>query len=75
MKSKLLILFSFLSLIQIQAQNLITNPGFETGGSGIGFVTNGAGYTQLVTPFFWATTVPGNFGVANFPKKIKHSRF
>ncbi|NMH23992.1 hypothetical protein G6042_01770, partial [Flavobacterium sp. SE-s27] len=74
MKSKLLILFSFLSLIQIQAQNLISNPGFETGGSGIGFVTNGAGYTQLVTPFS-GTTVPGNFGVANFPKRLNTADF
>ncbi|HQW69517.1 MAG TPA: hypothetical protein PLH25_07605, partial [Flavobacterium sp.] len=74
MKSKLLLLILLFSSFQSNAQNLLTNSGFETGGSGIGFITNGTGYSQLATPYVGAT-VPGDFAVTNFPKTINTTDF
>ena len=74
MKSKLLLLILLFSCFYSNAQNLLTNSGFETGGSGIGFITNGAGYSQLPTASF-GTTVPGNFAVTNYPKTLNTTDF
>ncbi|TDP61228.1 hypothetical protein BC748_0844, partial [Flavobacterium dankookense] len=74
MKSKLLLLILLFSCFYSNAQNLLTNSSFETGGSGIGFVTNGAGYSQLPTASF-GTTVPGNFAVTNYPKTLNTTDF
>ncbi len=74
MKGKILLLFSLLFINYSNSQNLLTNPSFELGGSGVGFVTNGAGYTQLGTPYT-GTTTSGNFAVINNPNTINTANF
>ncbi|WP_293873005.1 SprB repeat-containing protein, partial [Flavobacterium sp.] len=74
MKGKVLLLLSLLFINYSNSQNLLSNPGFETGGSGVGFVTNGAGYTQLNAPFS-GTTITGNFAIANNPKLVNTANF
>ncbi|UPT71162.1 MAG: hypothetical protein M0D53_01745 [Flavobacterium sp. JAD_PAG50586_2] len=74
MKSKILLLLSLLFINYTNSQNLIANPGFELGSSGVGFVTNGAGYTQLTAPYT-GTSVPGNFAVVNNPKLINTTNY
>uniref|UniRef100_UPI0038D4AFDB beta strand repeat-containing protein n=1 Tax=Flavobacterium sp. TaxID=239 RepID=UPI0038D4AFDB len=75
MKKKLTpLLFIFLLTNVLFSQNLIVNGGFEIGGSGVGFVTNGAGYTLLNTPFS-GTTTTGNFAFTTNPNLINNANF
>ncbi len=53
-------LITLFSSICIYSQNLIVNGDFESGGNGVGFITDGAGYSELLAPFS-GTTVSGNF--------------
>ena len=57
-----MILMSLFYSLNFFSQNLIRNGDFEEGGSGIGFVVKGSGYTPLTAPFS-GTTVPGNYGL------------
>ncbi|WP_367175030.1 beta strand repeat-containing protein, partial [Flavobacterium sp.] len=75
MKNKFTLLFLiFLFANSLFSQNLIVNGGFELGGSGIGFVTNGAGYTLLNSPYS-GTTTTGNFAFATNPNIINSANF
>jgi large repetitive protein len=74
MKKGILLFFSLLFINFLNSQNLLTNGDFESGGSGVGFTTNGAGYTQLGMPYS-GTSVAGNFAITNFPKSINTSDF
>ena len=75
MKNKLTLLFLiFFFSSSLFSQNLIVNGGFEIGGSGVGFVTNGAGYTPLNTPYS-GTTTTGNFAIATNPNSINTTDF
>lgn len=48
------------------AQNLIQNGSFELGGTGNGFIVDGAGYNMLTLPFS-GTTVNGNYAFSTNP--------
>jgi hypothetical protein len=75
MKNKIALLFLiFLLTNSLFSQNLILNGGFEGGGSGLGFVTNGAGYRQLIAPYS-GTTVTGDFAVTTNPSLINTASF
>ena len=75
MKNKFTILFLiFLFTNSLFSQNLILNGGFEIGGSGVGFVTNGAGYTLLNAPYS-GTTATGNFALTTNPNLINTASF
>ena len=74
MKSKILLFLTLLFINVTYSQNLIGNPGFELGGSGIGFVANDTGYTGLIAPYS-GTSVPGNFAVINNPNTINTTDF
>ena len=66
MKNKfILFILSFLFTNTLLSQNLILNPGFEAGGSGVGFVINGTGYS-LLNPIT-GTSLPGNFAFSSNP--------
>ncbi|MEO5776003.1 MAG: hypothetical protein ABIQ27_03805, partial [Flavobacterium sp.] len=73
-KKSTLLLLVFLFANSLFSQNLIVNPGFELGGSGIGFVTNGAGYTLLNSPYS-GTTTTGNFAFTTNPNIINTANF
>ncbi|MBK9224920.1 MAG: hypothetical protein IPO23_10480 [Flavobacterium sp.] len=51
MKKHLPLLVFILSIYNLSAQNLIVNGDFESGGNGVGFITDGAGYSELLAPF------------------------
>jgi len=75
MKNKFTILFLiFLFTNSLFSQNLIVNGGFENGGSGVGFVTNGRGDKLLNAPYS-GTTATGNLEVATNPKIVNTSDF
>ncbi|MFZ4680240.1 MAG: hypothetical protein ACOYLP_08745, partial [Flavobacterium sp.] len=75
MKNKFTTLFLiFLFTNSLFSQNLILNGGFEIGGSGVGFVTNGAGYTLLNAPYS-GTTATGNFAFTTDPSLINTTSF
>ncbi|HRG18745.1 MAG TPA: hypothetical protein PLP39_06615, partial [Flavobacterium lutivivi] len=68
----LLLLFLFTSVV-VNAQNLLTNPGFESGAS-VGYATTGAGYTYLSSPYS-GSTVAGNYAVTNYPSSVNTTDF
>ena len=75
MKNKITLLFLiFLLTNSLSSQNLILNGGFEIGGSGVGFVTNGVGYTLLNAPYS-GTTATGNFAFTTNPNLINTTSF
>ena len=75
MKKKLTLLhLIFLFTNSLFSQNLIVNGAFELGGSGVGFVTNGSGYTLLNTPYS-GTTTTGNFAFTTNPININTANF
>jgi gliding motility-associated-like protein len=75
MKNKFTILFLiFLFTNSLFSQNLIVNGGFESGGSGVGFVCNGTGYIPVPTPYT-GSTVEGNFALATNPNLINTASF
>ncbi len=69
-----MILISFFYSLNFFSQNLIRNGDFEEGGSGIGFVVKGSGYTPLTAPFS-GTTVPGNYGFTTNPQLMNTTDF
>ena len=73
MKIRTLLVLLLLNSLMVQAQNLLTNPGFESGAS-VGYATNGAGYLYLPSPYS-GTTIPGNFAVTNYPNSINTTDF
>uniref|UniRef100_UPI0037BEB1B3 hypothetical protein n=1 Tax=Flavobacterium sp. TaxID=239 RepID=UPI0037BEB1B3 len=74
MKNKFNILFLiFLLTNTLFSQNLIVNPGFEAGGSGLGFVINGPGYS-LLNPIT-GTSLPGNFAFSSNPNLVNTTDF
>ena len=70
-KSVLLVI----ALISCQgfSQNLLNNGDFETGGI-VGFNINGAGYTQIFSPFS-GTTSQGNFAITTNPQPMNIASF
>ncbi|MCZ8330920.1 MAG: hypothetical protein O9282_06380, partial [Flavobacterium sp.] len=72
-KGKLLLLVSLFYFFQGYSQNLLTNPGFEAGGNGIGFGVSTA-YTQMATAT-QATSTPGDFGILQYPKRLNSTDF
>ncbi|HRG18952.1 MAG TPA: lamin tail domain-containing protein, partial [Flavobacterium lutivivi] len=56
------------------SQNLLINGDFESGGNGVGFSLNGAGYTQINAPFS-GTTSPGNYAFTTNPQPMNTSVF
>ena len=74
MKKHLPLLVFILSIYNLSAQNLIVNGDFESGGNGVGFITDGAGYSELLAPFS-GTTVSGNFALATNPISVNSSIF
>ena len=74
MKGRILLILSLLFINYSNSQNLIVNPSFEFGGSGVGFVTNGTGYSEVVTPYA-GTTTPDIFTVAPNPKLVNNAIF
>ena len=56
------------------AQNLLTNGGFELGGSGNGFLVDGTGYTELTAPFA-GTTSAGNYAFVTNPQVLNTASF
>jgi hypothetical protein len=70
MKEKIkLLLFSILIsfFTTISAQTLI-NGNFESGGNGVGFLINGAGYTQINPPTGSSTS--GNYAITTNPQLL-----
>ncbi len=67
-------LITLLSSICIYSQNLIVNGDFESGGNGVGFVTDGLGYSELLAPFS-GSTVSGNFALVTNPAVVNSSIF
>ena len=68
-----LFILSFLFSNTLLSQNLILNPGFEAGGSGVGFVINGTGYS-LLNPIT-GTSLPGNFAFSSNPNLVNTTDF
>ena len=71
------ILFSALTLLAfncLNAQNLLTNGGFENGGNNVGFNVNGNGYTELLAPFS-GTTAAGNYAFTTNPLPLNTNSF
>jgi len=50
------------------SQNMLINGDFESGGSGLGFIVNGPGYTLINPPY--TGTVPGNYTFATDPQVV-----
>ncbi len=63
----------FLSCIA-GSQNLLTNGDFESGGNGVGFIVNGAGYNQINPPFS-GTTSAGDFAITTNPQPMNTAFF
>jgi hypothetical protein len=56
-----------LTSITANAQKLLDNGDFESGGSGVGFFVNIAGYSLSTT---LGTSVPGNYAFVDNPQKL-----
>jgi gliding motility-associated-like protein len=63
-----------LSLTSLRAQNLINNGSFEYGGSGVGFVIDGAGY-NLLSPPYTGSSSAGNYAFVTNPQTINSQFF
>lgn len=61
------------SSLKIHSQNLLNNGDFESG-FGVGFFSNGAGYTRIVGPFS-GTTSPGNYAITTNPQPMNTANF
>ena len=71
-RTLLLGLMMFISFPLIQAQNLVVNGNFESGGPGVGF--DGGSYTYLTAPYS-GNTNPGEFGVTTNPQPMNTVNF
>ncbi|MCZ8168058.1 MAG: hypothetical protein O9278_02880, partial [Flavobacterium sp.] len=58
---------------QLNAQNLLVNGDFETGGVGTGFNINATGYTFVAVPT--GTTSAGNYAIATNPQPYNTANF
>ena len=79
MNSKSLIyrvVFFIITLFSIgsNSQNLLINGDFESGGNGVGFNINGAGYSEILPPFS-GNTSPGNYAFTNNPQPMNTGFF
>ena len=63
-----------LSLTSLKAQNLVNNGSFEYGGSGVGFVIDGAGYNLLSPPYSGSSSA-GNYAFVTNPQAINSQFF
>jgi gliding motility-associated-like protein len=64
-----LFLFSiFISFYTSVSAQTLTNGSFELGGNGIGFLINGAGYTQINPPT--GSSSPGNYAITTNPQLL-----
>jgi gliding motility-associated-like protein len=77
MKKHLLsFLLALSQIVIVNAQNLITNGNFESGGSGVGFQINGSGYVNITPPpAFSGTTSAGNYTFTTNPQPMNISNF
>ena len=66
----IILLFANISI----SQNLLTNGDFESGGNGVGFNINGAGYSEILPPFS-GNTSPGNYAFTNNPQPMNTGFF
>ena len=57
-----------------QAQNLLNNGDFESGGNGVGFNINSSFYNAISPPFS-GTTSPGNYAVTTNPQPMNTNFF
>lgn len=73
-KSFFSVLMILLSVLSINAQNLLNNGSFEYGGSGVGFVINGSGYNFLTTPYSGNTSA-GNYAFVTDPHVLNTQFF
>ncbi|MBY0486993.1 MAG: hypothetical protein K2P85_07405, partial [Flavobacteriaceae bacterium] len=73
-KTTFFALLSCLFINALYSQNLLVNGDFESGGNGVGFSINGAGYNQIVAPFS-GTSFPGNYAFTNNPQPINTTFF
>ena len=71
---KLLLLSIGLFYSAVNAQNLLSNGDFETGGNGVGFSLNGAGYNLISAPFS-GTTNAGDYAITTNPLPMNPSNF
>lgn len=62
------------SAVSIYSQNLLVNGDFESGGNGVGFSLNGAGYNLITAPFS-GTTSPGDYAFTTNPQPMNTSNF
>ncbi len=70
-------LFSCILLLgcfSVEAQNLIANGDFESGGNGVGFSINSCCYNQINPPFS-GSTLTGNYAVTSNPQAMDTSFF
>ncbi|MBN8643241.1 MAG: hypothetical protein J0L86_15625, partial [Flavobacteriales bacterium] len=70
----ILMLLMTLITINVKGQNLLTNGGFESGGNGVGFNLNGAGYNLITAPFS-GTTSAGDYAFTNNPFPMNTANF
>ena len=56
------------------SQNLLTNGDFESGGNGVGFNVNGAGYNQINPPFSGVTNA-GDYAFVTSPQPMNTNFF
>ena len=65
--------FTTLFINQLNAQNLLVNGDFESGGVGTGFNINATGYTFVAAPT--GTTSAGNYAIATNPQPYNTANF
>ncbi len=68
-----IVLLVLASSLKIYSQNLLNNGDFESG-FGVGFFSNGAGYTRITAPFS-GTTSPGNYAITTNPQPMNTANF
>ncbi|MBL7885602.1 MAG: lamin tail domain-containing protein, partial [Flavobacterium sp.] len=66
----LLLLFNY----SVKSQNLLANGDFESGGNGVGFSLNGAGYNLISAPFS-GNTSPGDYAFTTNPLPMNTANF
>uniref|UniRef100_UPI00262EC77C beta strand repeat-containing protein n=1 Tax=Flavobacterium sp. TaxID=239 RepID=UPI00262EC77C len=67
------LLFISLFINQLNAQNLLVNGDFESGGVGVGFNINATGYTFVAAPT--GTTGAGDYAIATNPQPYNTTNF
>ncbi|MFM2229239.1 MAG: hypothetical protein RL607_497, partial [Bacteroidota bacterium] len=67
------LLFIFLLINSLHAQNLLNNGDFESGGVGVGFNINGTGYNFVAAPT--GSTAAGDYSFATNPQPFNTTNF